>query len=125
MLIISNLKDWFEFWDITYMDIILFIGLFLLILLGLYIAIKKDIILGGSQMFVTFFTPYLILMFYNGHKPFWEIPKKRWVMTFASDYIADTSFLGLMLLIFVPLFICVTAKSLHLICSKDSYKIIE
>ena len=107
MLILSNIRDWFEFWGITYMDIILFIGLFLLILLELYISIKKDIILGRSQMFVTFFTSYLILMFYNRHKPCWEIQKKRWVMTFASDYIADTSFFGINVTYFCPfIYLC-------------------
>lgn len=119
MFSISKIIDWFEFWGITYTDIILFVCLFSLILLGLYITIKKDIIFGIFQLFMTFFTPYLILRFYNEFKPYWQISKKRWVMTFASDFVGDTSFLGLLLLIFVPLFIYVTVKSLHLICNKD------
>lgn len=110
---------------ISYMDIILFIGLFLLMLIGLYIAIKRDIVLGGLQILVTFLTPYLILVFFNANKPYWEIEKKRWVMAFASNYVGDTSFLGLMLLIIVPLFIYVTTKSLHLICCKSLSRISE
>lgn len=119
MFSMSNMIEWLKFWEITYTDIMLFIVLLLLMLLGFYIAIKKDIILGGLQIFFTFFTPYMVLRFYNEFKPYWEIPKKRWIMTFSSNFTGDISFLGLLLLVFVPLFICVTVKSIHLICDKD------
>ena len=92
----------------------------ILIVMGLYVAIKKDLFLGIGQIMLTLFTPYFICVFLNSHKEFWEIEKKRWLTMFIPiDYTSNnSSFASMMILILTPLFIFITIKCIRVALQK-------
>ena len=121
MLDINLIKAWLAYMDIGLVDIILFIVLILLIIMGLYVAIKKNLFLGLGQILLALLTPYSICVFFITHKEFWEIEKKTWITLLTPfDYTSNnTAFISMAILILTPLFIIITFNCIKTALTKN------
>lgn len=108
------LKAWCSYMDITVSDVLLFLILGMMLALGVYIFIKKNIVNGLLQIILTLFAPYMVCMFLVSNKLYWEMEMKTWVRLMSSGFICHegVSVVALMLLILVPALIVITVKNL-------------
>ncbi len=116
------IKAWIGYLDITFSDMILFAVFISLIVLGIYVFIKKNIFLGLLQVMLTMFTPLVIGGFFVSYKPFWGMETKMWVKFLVNSNVNNSAAreLGLLIFIVVPAFVIVTIKNLTLLMKSEN-----
>ena len=120
------IKAWIGYLDITIGDVFLFLAFCLLIALGVYVFLKKNLFLGFLQVMLTLFTPCVVGGFFMSWKPFWDVEKKMWMKLFFSNHVqsdipnAVISILALLVLIFVPALIIISLINMTLLKKSEN-----